>query len=502
MSNLEGVLREITCQKNVGGSEFPQGVQIFNWSIGGRTAFVPRKSYFRIEVELKNRAGGATLDTPIPRNKYIALADNFCGNLYNNAYFRMGGQDVSSITSFLPQASILKARLDKSGAWQNQIGESVNFLDPWFDSRQDKTMLGGCGFAQQRDTRPVGPPTATIAITAASGRAVGANTTLITAPTNLEVGDVIVVNGVEYVCTTAPTSNLGASCIVTRVDGLALADVAATRDAYILKKKSANSFFVMWQPPIGIFDEDKPLGSGDYRLELNPNQNYKTAVIQSFQEYLPGAADSYEFNIRNVRFYAYTIKDDLSSSGTDILHLTEMALYQKTSQGSTSNLEFTVPSSTQAISVFVQSAKTGSLTTLPPSRFKLLDDSEENLSSIQLTYGNVTKPSVQWDSARLGYVDKMQQRYHDMLLESGQLWDVGGSESFEAYLYRGQHQTYAFVRDKDDRSTQVSLRMNFESGTAVTTPSEVNIVICAHYQRTVAVTTDRGFVTDVQSMDT
>ena len=179
-----------------------------------------------------------------------------------------------------------------------------------------------------------------------------------------------------------------------------------------------------------------------------------------------------------------------------------MALYQKTSQGSTSNLEFTVPSSTQAISVFVQSAKTGSLTTLPPSRFKLLDDSEENLSSIQLTYGNVTKPSVQWDSAKLGYVDKMQQRYHDMLLESGQLWDVGGSESFEAYLYRGQHQTYAFVRDKDDRSTQVSLRMNFESGTAVTTPSEVNIVICAHYQRTVAVTTDRGFVTDVQSMDT
>ena len=412
----------------------------------------------------------------------------------------MGGQDVSSITSFLPQASILKARLDKSGAWQNQIGESVNFLDPWFDSRQDKTMLGGSGFGKQRDTRPVGPPGATIEIK--TGGLIGVNTTLNTAPTKLEVGDVISVGGVEYVCTTAPTDNLGTGSAITRVDGLAVADAAATAEAYIIKKKSANSFFVLWQPPIGIFDEDKPLGSGDYRLELNPNQNYKTAVIQSFQEYLPDAADSYEFNIRNVRFYAYTIKDDLSSSGTDILHLTEMALYQKTSQGSTSNLEFTVPSSTQAISVFVQSAKTGSLTTLPPSRFKLLDDSEENLSSIQLTYGNVTKPSVQWDSAKLGYVDKMQQRYHDMLLESGQLWDVGGSESFEAYLYRGQHQTYAFVRDKDDRSTQVSLRMNFESGTAVTTPSEVNIVICAHYQRTVAVTTDRGFVTDVQSMDT
>ena len=138
MSNLEGVLREITCQKSVGGAEFPQGVQIFNWSIGGRTAFVPRKSYFRIEVELKNREGGVTVETPLPKNKYLALADNFCGNLYNNAYFRMGGQDVSSITSFLPQASILKARLDKSGAWQNQIGESVNFLDPWFESRQDK----------------------------------------------------------------------------------------------------------------------------------------------------------------------------------------------------------------------------------------------------------------------------------------------------------------------------------------------------------------------------
>jgi hypothetical protein len=500
MSNLEGVLREITCQKSVGGAEFPQGVQIFNWSIGGRTAFVPRKSYFRIEVELKNRAGGVTVETPLPKNKYLALADNFCGNLYNNAYFRMGGQDVSSITSFLPQASILKARLDKSGAWQNQIGESVNFLDPWFESRQDKTMLGGGGFAPKRDTRPVGPPGATIEIK--TGGLIGVNTTLFTAPTKLEVGDVIVAGGVEYVCTAAPTNNLGAGSTIVRVDGLAVADVAATANAYIIKNSSANSLFVMWQPPIGIFDEDKPLGSGDYRLELNPNQNYKTAVMQSFQEYLPGTADSYEFNIKNVRFYAYTIKDDLSPSGTDILHLTEMALYQKTSQGATSNLEFTVPSSTQALSVFVQSAKTGSLTTLPPSRFKLLDDSEEDMRSLQLTYGNVTKPSVQWDSQKLGYVDRLQQRYHDMLLESGQLWDVGGSESFEAYLYRGMHNTYAFVRDKDDRSTQVSLRMNFGSGTAVSAPSEVNIVICAHYQRTVSVTTDRGFVTDVQSMDT
>ena len=510
MSDLLGVHREINCQRSVEGVSFSQGVQVFDFSVGGRTGFIPRKSYFRIECELKDKAAAVTVDKPIPKKKFIALSDNFAGNLYNNCYVRMAGSDVSSITSFLPQASILKQRLDKSGAVQERTLSSLNFLDPYFESRQNKTMFGGSGFQPKRDIRPIGVDTATIEIKIGPLAVVGTQTELSNpttaggySSTALEVGDILVVANIEYVVTVAPTADDGTTMVIERVDGEAVAAVAATTDAYILKRASSNKFFVTYIPPCGFFDEETPLGSGQYRIELNPNADYKTSVIQSFLKYDPLANDTYDFKVTNIRFYAYTIKSDIPASFTKVLNLTEMAIYQKTSQGSQSNLEFTIPSSTMAISVFIQPSTVGTDTRTPPNLFKLIDGSDENMTSLQITYGNITKPSVQWNSENQGFVDTLQQRYHDSLMESSQLWNTGGCESFEEFKLRGMHYTYSFLRDKDDRSTQASVRLNFggPKGQAFTGGNNVNVLICAHYQRTVNVVTSDGYVTEVSSAD-
>ena len=86
--DLELVYRQISCQKAVSLNSFSGGVQDYNWSIGGKTGWIPSKSYFRIGMTVTG-AGGAAQPS---FTEQIALADGVLGNLYNNAYFRAGGR--------------------------------------------------------------------------------------------------------------------------------------------------------------------------------------------------------------------------------------------------------------------------------------------------------------------------------------------------------------------------------------------------------------------------
>ena len=122
--------REVSCQKATSGEEFVRGVQDFNFSLGAPNVWIPRKSYFKIGMEIKGK-NGAILSTA----DCTALADDVCGGLYNNAFFRIGGQDVSTINNYVPQASILKNRFGRSNTWLKSIGNSNGFIESDLNKR-------------------------------------------------------------------------------------------------------------------------------------------------------------------------------------------------------------------------------------------------------------------------------------------------------------------------------------------------------------------------------
>ena len=114
--------RQITCNRSVGNDEFPKGVLDFNFSIGGKTVFVPSRSYFRIGVKVAGAKGAE-----LPAGE-VAFA-NFCpGNLFDNCYFMAGGQSVSSIVNYSPQAHAASYRLKKSGAWLNPYAPNPAYM--------------------------------------------------------------------------------------------------------------------------------------------------------------------------------------------------------------------------------------------------------------------------------------------------------------------------------------------------------------------------------------
>ena len=96
------------------------------------------------------------------------------------------------------------------------------------------------------------------------------------------------------------------------------------------------------------------MGAGEYEFQLNPSTDYASACVDS------GTYDiAYgHVEVVDVRFYACMCRVNLEASGKEEIHLMEMEVMNYTMDGRGGavpiNQEFTVPSSTRAITMFIQ----------------------------------------------------------------------------------------------------------------------------------------------------
>jgi len=87
--------------------------------------------------------------------------------------------------------------------------------------------------------------------------------------------------------------------------------------------------------------------------------------------------------------------------------------YQVQSKPWASNLQFSISPFTKAITIFVQDVTAGGSPLCPSSMFKVLDNSDLKLATLQVSYAGVTKPSTAWQSNFYNGADQLQQRYLD-----------------------------------------------------------------------------------------
>ena len=496
MSNFpELQMQEVSCQKAINDTNFVQGLQEYVFSIGRPNAFVPSKSYFRFRLTLSGAAGGAN---PPTMAEALSFADNAVGNMYNNIYFRGGGQDISALVSYCPQAGQIKNRLTKSGAWTNSIGKGAYMCNPSFDDRCALTSTGNWPSYSSASKLTVGTAAATVAIANATGVLTGINTTFTT--NKLAVGDTFFVLGVRYTVTVLTDE---VTCTVVPIPGAA---VGVTVDFYVLKSNPSatengkNDIYVIWRPPIGIMDCEEVLGAGDYRFSLNPNADYLKSCVQSrIAKTVNAVAAANGFNVvvQDIKFYAAVVKASIPDQVQN-LYLMETDVQSKALTPGSQTLQFTVPPSTKFLTVFIQTNRAGTDTTAPPSLFTTSQNQEQAWSSLQLTYANITRPSTRWDSTFGGTRNNWQQRYVDNLRECNMLDSVGGAETFAEFLERGIYVHYSFARDESDRSTQVQLSTAFTALPAFAEATKV--FLCSHYTRAVELTTSNGSIVAVRTL--
>lgn len=567
---LELNFREITCKRSVGNGAFAAGVQDFDFSVSGKHAFIPSLSYFVITSRLTTNVRERPVNTgvlvngsydaldnplvkiggqPLPRVPYlsdeISYTDHFGSCLYNNCFFRAGNSDVSTISQYIPQAAVLKTRLDKSGAWCKYIGRDLNQDDPDFVRRMHKVSLDGTfhedGIVYPGSARPrvllngggvvVTPIVTTLgAYIAATGVFTFSGLPLVDALVSaIAPGDIITINPVTQVKFEV-VNVLSATTLLVRPLNNVLGNVdtgpfqVVSCEAPADPRCGFNQIQTVFQPPLGIFSTVNPISGGDFKITLNPNPSYKTAGVQSNWNLIAGV--DYDLVIDNVLFYACQIRADVSPTGIIPLSLLEMSVLNKSLSGmgvgSTQNIDFTVPPSTLALTVFVQSSKSGTQSISPPTQFYSATgtnqfDNDYNIVNdiqyIQVTYGSVTKTQTLYSSkyepldtvlatkgtlADTG-INFNIQRWLQSIQYSGKITSDGGAESHQNFLDRGNYWHFDFSRDKNDTSSYVNVQLSFNNIQQVDPTDQLFIV--AHYSRQAEIQYENGFITQVVSVN-
>ena len=538
---------EIPCQRTLDGAAFTAGgVQIFQFGTGQPRCWSPARSYLRYTVEVTGGGALAGADARLGGDsspklpECIALAENCIANAYTNGYFLGGGATVSQCVNFLSQASAIEGRTTNSLGWLKSIGAGyqwngdfasrvaaisrsvspLNVATPSFTPNANALP----GFSQtegkQTISRPI--PTGstlaltTVAINIAGLIAFGVVDTL-TVAANL--GATLVINGQSFVLSTTD----GAALLALPAPVI---PIVATSNWYLVARNIAasdqaiNTVDVLWRPTaLGFFSYDGWIGSGDWQLNLTPNVNYATAMLQTggINSAGTGALAPANVNITNVRFYMCQMKMSIPNQIT-VLHLKEYQIQAK--QLNSNNLVFTVPASTEMLYVFVQDGAAGTDTRLPPSLFGLYGNAQNNVTQLQLTYANLTKPQTVWLS---GYrappatgilnggqksLNSLVQFYNQHQQELGRANDATGVETFNQWLERGALYAFNYVRDSNERGTEVQMSITLKTPGGIDimagTASYVGnpqVFVCAEYRRVVEMTQNDGAIVAVKSLN-
>jgi hypothetical protein len=91
---------------------------------------------------------------------------------------------------------------------------------------------------------------------------------------------------------------------------------------------------------------------------------------------------------------------------------------------------------------------------------------------------------------------KLQQRYFDTQVESGQAFSSGGCQSLSDWLLDGPVYHYTFQRDSNDRSSQLQLSMHFEGPLA----ANDNVFVVSHFKREIMIEVEAGYISQVTAL--
>ena len=128
---------QINCQRNINAESFTQGVMDFSWNISGQQRWSPSRSFFRARVRIIDPSTG---DSPTIDDD-ITLSEDCMNQLFSNLYCYVGNVNVSNLSQFCGQASMVRTRLCQTYSWLKSIGEGAYFCDPDFDSKLAKTSV-------------------------------------------------------------------------------------------------------------------------------------------------------------------------------------------------------------------------------------------------------------------------------------------------------------------------------------------------------------------------
>lgn len=479
---------EVPCKKAVNGASFKSGVQEYSFAVGSGQCLNLAKSHFIVEATLTASGGVPSLADG------LALSNHVGASLFDAVSFRIGNQEVSSQKNYVAQAHALKSRISRPDAVEKSIGRELDISGEPFGWRQGLTASDGLDTTKQWSAHPISTEAKTTITLDTDGTAAvasGNNSNL-----TFGVGDTVVVAGREFKLTTKGADGATTGSTVSPFPDAKT--VGTTSNSYYKKyepSRRAQTVWFRYRPKIGIMDVGNEFLSGNYSFFMTPNSNYQKACVEAlFDRDVGDAKDSlnYDFQINNIRFFANISNVPVASDAPLELILSECEIVSKTYSNSV--LDFVVPSSTHALAIMVQGVEAGSDNRLPLTEFRDLDGNFKNIRNLQVIYGNVSKPAVDYSSTLTATENGLTQRYLDSYSNCGLLHSEGGAEDFSDWQ-KSPFYFFDWTKDAKDRSSNLQVRIKIDN-----LANTANVLVCALYTRGVVVTSKNGYVLSVNSL--
>lgn len=527
MGITQSVIRQVAPSRDCTGNNFSNGTQYYKWDLSGNRWFVPSRSYFRIRASLTKADG----TTPLILSDNIAPNQHTASHLWQSAEFRIGSTPVCRIDNRVAQCDALKSRLNKSRSWLKSVGESTNFSEEDFKLRQAQVCSDGniineyvqSGKYQQTSNEIGFSASATVQENKTNSNIVFDNSTGNSIAGAFEVGDVIdIQGGQDFIVTSVQLSSADKIATVGVLPSPVADEATGTVKAFNRKRpvdsgaepsRRVKDFELVYQPSLGIFDYEGALPCGSYEMVMQPLS--KSLLEQSVIESVGGNkvhGTDYKFEIKDIYFYICELEGPRCDSMTYLLDMEQIRLTtNKISSSSFGQRQFDVSPSTRAIAVAFQDGRAGSGTDtrISSSKFRSYDganidpqdDSKDtglSLNRMYYSYAGTNYPNTSDVSPEFdenSNTDLTTQRYVDTLIQSGGLYDTGGSEKLSEWQRAGAYYYNKIYRDATDTSTRLNLYTQFSR--QIDTDNSRALVFDIH-SNVARVTVHNGMVMNVE----
>lgn len=532
---------QIAPSRSVAGSAFPSGVINFKFQTSGQKWWKANSSYLRTRIVLGKPGTDDNGSSPLDYSDDIAPNMNILAGMFQSMTFKMNGKKLSVIEDFVAQVDTLKKRTTLSKSTIDSIGNATSFWDPQFKTRQQQVIVDGNNQIIAPIVTPKLTPAgsvpsssnglgydalATVAVSAVGVLTFAANggAALPLNAVTWAVGDLIeiarggVVGTVQYrvsailSATTLQLNNqpyvvMAATTLpFSRIREVAIKDNTSRR---------ATAVEIIWTPPLSVFELAEGLPAGDFELSMMPQSasTYKRTAIQSVGSdktpntsltATPTVGSDYQFSVVDMFLYTKMIDGPRYDNGTFLLDLDQISCQaEKVSGTNFAAVGFDVSPSSYALTVAYQDLRTGTDTRVSVSQFRAWNagftaTEELKVSRFHINYAGQTKPNPDADPAYSASKDYTVQRYVDTQIDTGAITDTGGCETLDEWRERGAYYYYAWPRDGTDRSTRVTVKSSFDTGSDV---ANMRVLLFTHSKSVARVTVVDGRVESVDVED-
>jgi hypothetical protein len=482
---------------------FSRGLLSYEFQVGPNELACMKDSYFKTIAKLTVNDAG-TFRQPNASDD-VALAENFMNNLLQSCSFSVGNTIICDQNDLCGQISMTNYRLTKTKNWFDAY-KNVFFLEPSFQKRQNETSSDGSleetKEVDLRDLSGVGydPLTSNVAFTAADPQVLTITDT--PQPVTTEIwrpGDLIL-----YDDTTAVIASVAGNSLTLDGPYPNPQSPGSTNFRRLREDTEPNSIFdgkneveILWQPPLSIFHESANglLCQGQYKLKITP----KSDKLSAFEQIAPNEAPtnlSLLIKSNTLVLKTFSSTKEIAMDGTFYLELPEWDIQNRqANQGrGQTNVTFTVPVTTHLLALYLQDSSSGVVTSVPPSKFIAINNSQGDIRHLTTNFAGVTKPANVYKSELTANVQNQTQRYFETVRNVGM-----ASTSFETmpnWVTRGNIYATSFVKEKGDLSTLAQINIDFGD-----LAEDIELFCCAFSRRIVRFTIRDGFIVRVQAIE-